>query len=66
MFKKSLVLLVLACLLVGCFGGCRQTDAGTTGTTTVPTTGAPVINEVDYAGEVKLNMNSSTRSFPAR
>ena len=65
MFKKSLVLLVLACLLVGCFGGCRQTDAGTTGTTTVPTTGAPVINEVDYAGEVKLNMNSSTAKTEA-
>ena len=65
MFKKSLVLLVLACLLVGCFGGCRQTDAGTTGTTTVPTTGAPVINEVDYAGQVKLNMNSSTAKTEA-
>ena len=65
MFKKSLVLLVLACLLVGCFGGCRQTDAGTIGTTTVPTTGAPVINEVDYAGEVKLNMNSSTAKTEA-
>lgn len=65
MFKKSLILLVLACLLVGCFGGCQQTGAGTTGTPTVPTTTAPIIEEVDYAAQAKLNMNSATAKTEA-
>ena len=60
MLKKSLILLVLACLLISCFGGCQQTTAGTTGTPTVPTTGSSVIDVVDYATEAKLNMNSAT------
>ena len=67
--RRITVLLLLACLLIGCFGGCEKTPAGTTGNagTTAPSTPttAPAIEAVDYAGQVKLNMSSPTAKTEA-
>ena len=65
--RRITILLLLACLLIGCFGGCEKAPAGTTGVadTTAPSVTEPVIQEVDYAGQVKLNMNTATAKTEA-
>ena len=65
--RRITILLLLACLLIGCFGGCEKAPAGTTGVadTTAPSVTEPVIEEVDYAGQVKLNMNTATAKTEA-
>ena len=65
--RRITILLLLACLLIGCFGGCEKAPAGTTGAagTTAPSVTDPVIEEVDYAGQVKLNMSSTTAKTEA-
>lgn len=65
--KKLLVYLSLVCLLIGCFAGCDQTaptDAPTespapSGAAATAPTEAPM-EIVDYAGSIKLDMNSET------
>ena len=61
--KKSIALLLLACLTAGMLLGCQQppaeTEAPTAPETTVPTESA-VTEPVDYAGSLELNMNSDT------
>ncbi len=56
MMKKLFALCLTLCLVLGCFAGCQPADssAGSTGTT------APAIDAKDFAGELKLDMNSST------
>ena len=65
--KKYLIITVLVCLLVSCFGGCQRVPDPTVPSNdpTVPSTAAPVIDEVDYAAKVKLNMSSSTAKTEA-
>ena len=65
--KKYLIITVLVCLLVSCFGGCQRVPNPTVPSNdpTVPSTAAPVIDEVDYAAKVKLNMNSATAKTEA-
>ena len=62
--KRSLTILVLACLLISCFCGCEKTPAGNETTGSNATT-APTIEEVDYAAKVKLNMDSPTAKTEA-
>ena len=63
--KTFFVLFLLAALLISCFGGCEKAPVDPTGTTTTPSTAAPVIEEVDYAAKVKLNMDSPTAKTEA-
>ncbi len=50
---KLTSLLLLVCLVVGCFAGCQKDD-------TPDTTQAPELVVVDYVAQTKLNMNSET------
>jgi len=66
-FKRSLSLLLLTVLLIGCFCGCKKVPSvsteGTTGGSDATT--APQIEEKDYAASIKLNMNSPTEKTEA-
>lgn len=56
MMKKLFALLAALCIFLGCLAGCSNNDAGG-GETTAP---AAEDNWIDYAGQVKLDMNSET------
>ncbi len=52
--RKIFAVAIVLCLLLSSLAGCEQSQP----TTSNPTTPAPEV--VDYAGQLKLNMNSST------
>lgn len=56
--KRILAFFFAICLVLGTLAGCGETQP-TTGTT------APTMEVVDYAGQLKLDMNSSTRKVEA-
>lgn len=56
MLKSAIALVLLACLVLSAFSGCKSS----TGDPTVPSTTAPAVEEKDYAAAVKLNMKSET------
>ncbi len=53
--KRLLCLFVLVCLTVGCFAGCQETPD-----TTDPSTQVQLPEFVDYVGQLKLDMHTST------
>lgn len=53
-FKNLLVLAVCVCMALSCFAGCQPSVADPTDGPTEP------VERVDYAGQLKLNMNSET------
>ena len=66
-FRKWLSLVLVLCLTVGCFAACSKTDApapSTPETTEAPAateaTQGEVLETVDYAGSIELNMDSET------
>ena len=59
MQKRLLSLLLALLLTVGCLAGCGGNASGETTAPSVETT-APSLEEVDYAGQVELNMSSAT------
>ena len=62
--KKLLTLVLALCLVVCCISGCGEdpapTDGATQGSTAATEGTTAPIEAVDYAGQVKLNMNSGT------
>lgn len=54
-FRKWVSLALMACLAVSCLAGCGQTE-------TEPTT-APQVQEIDYAGQLTLDMASNTKKL---
>ncbi len=54
--KNIVAVLLLVCLIISCFAGCKPSNANPTNP--APTTG--ITEEVDYAGQIKLNMSSET------
>ena len=62
--KKLLTLALALCLVVCCISGCGETpaptDGETQGTTASTEASTAPLEVVDYAGKVKLNMNSGT------
>lgn len=66
MMKKLFALLaVLACLL-GCLAGCANGNGGETAEPTGSETTAASNEFIDYAGQIKLDMNSETAKTEAR
>ena len=57
MTKRIYALLAALCIALGCLAGCNTTPAQNQDATTVPTGG--VDGTIDYAGEVKLDMESA-------
>ncbi len=53
--KRLLCLFVLVCLTVGCFAGCQETPD-----TTDPSTQVQLPEFIDYVGQLKLDMHTST------
>jgi len=67
MKKKLFALLAALCLILGCLAGCNETPAPATdptgtveGTQGQEATTAPAVEGIDYAGTVKLDMNSDS------
>jgi len=68
MKKRLFALLAALCILLGCLAGCNgnggdTTTASTAGTTPADPTGSQQqqeFNGIDYAGQVKLDMDSET------
>ena len=65
MKKRVSALLAALCIALGCLAGCTQTPQETQPNETEPATTAPGATEpaaewIDYAGSVKLDMNSET------
>ncbi len=54
---KIFAVAIVLCLLLSSLAGCEQSQP----TSSNPTTTTPAPDVVDYAGQLKLNMNSSTR-----
>lgn len=59
MMKKMITLLIALCIALGCLAGC-QNDAPVQTEGASPTTSAPEAQFIDYAGELKLDMESGT------
>lgn len=57
--KKMITLLIALCIALGCLAGC-QNDAPVQTEGASPTTSAPEAQFIDYAGELKLDMESGT------
>lgn len=54
--KNIVAVLLLVCLIISCFAGCKPSDVKPTD----PPAPSGNVEEVDYAGQVKLNMSSET------